>query len=93
MSEEKIILSEQDPHHDYLIANCLQNHDIAIFDIREGKNKYLIRQAHNREINDLDFNPNKQYYFVTASEDGLVKFWDLRKNNLPVKVLDEFNNM
>ena len=30
---------------------------------------------------------------MTASEDGLVKFWDMKKFNLPVKTIDEFVNM
>ena len=30
---------------------------------------------------------------MSSSEDGCVKFWDMRKFNLPVKTLDSFVNM
>jgi WD40 repeat protein len=39
----------------------------------------VIEKAHELDITDLDFNPNKQYYFLSAGEDCTVRFWDLRK--------------
>ena len=44
-----------------------------------------VTQAHRFTVRDLDYNPNKPFCLVTCAEDRLIKFWDLRKPNAPVK--------
>jgi EARP and GARP complex-interacting protein 1 len=36
-------------------------------------------QAHRLGVTDLDFNPNKPYVLATSAQDGMIKFWDLRR--------------
>jgi EARP and GARP complex-interacting protein 1 len=36
-------------------------------------------QQRSGGVTDLDYNPNKPYVLATAGQDGLVKFWDLRR--------------
>lgn len=43
--------------------------------------------AHKYGARDVDYNPNKPFYVVTSGEDRLVKFWDIRKPDRPMKVL------
>lgn len=40
--------------------------------------------AHRNPVMDLDYNPNKPYVLTTAGQDGLLKFWDLRKAHHPL---------
>jgi len=54
------------------------------------RSKFKIPKAHDLQILDLDFNPCKQYTFVTCSEDCLLKFWDLRKTAMPLKIIEDF---
>ncbi len=46
-----------------------------------------IKNAHLRNILDLDVNPNKPYQIATGGKDCLVKFWDVRKTSAPIIVL------
>jgi EARP and GARP complex-interacting protein 1 len=39
--------------------------------------------AHRYGVTSLDFNPNKPNTIVTAGQDGLLKFWDLRNAKRP----------
>jgi len=48
------------------------------YDLRSMALTFNIDNAHSQMIRDLDFNPNKQYYFATCSDDCKVKFWDTR---------------
>ena len=40
----------------------------------------------------MDYNPNKPYNLVTAGQDCTVKFWDVRKERTPLKVLRDFTH-
>ena len=43
--------------------------------------------AHSYAARAVDYNPNKPFHIVTGGEDRLVKFWDFRKPDTPLKVL------
>ena len=42
----------------------------------------------NSPIQSIDYNPNKQYYLMSCHNEA-IKFWDIRKQNLPVKVYND----
>ncbi|CAN0521111.1 unnamed protein product, partial [Ectocarpus sp. 8 AP-2014] len=44
-----------------------------------------VAEAHRFAVRDLDYNPNKPFCLATCGEDRLIKFWDLRRPNAPVK--------
>ena len=84
---------------------AISNTDISLYDIREKKSRFKIENSHILGVLDVDFNPNKQYCLLSSGEDCLfiflyivynhffrVKFWELRKPNLPMKTLDDFQN-
>jgi WD40 repeat protein len=45
------------------------------------------RAAHNGNIRDLDYNPNKPYTLLTCGDDRKLKIWDLRKPEKPLVTL------
>lgn len=75
-----------DPHHASLCVATAGNH-IASFDTRSSKVSHFIENAHSQRIEDVDYNPNKLHHIVTAGHDRRIRFWDLRKPNLPLKIL------
>jgi WD40 repeat protein len=54
--------------------------NLLIYDIRQpnGNPTYQINFAHEGNIRDIDCNPNKPYRWMTAGDDGYIRFWDLR---------------
>lgn len=40
--------------------------------------------AHRYGVTSLDYNPNKPYVLGTAGQDGMIKFWDLRRAKYPL---------
>lgn len=74
-------------HHNYSqIATC---NDTAIrgWDLKSNKQTFLIENAHQQLVRDIDFNPNKQYYLASCGDDCRTKFWDIRKPNECLKTL------
>ena len=65
---------------------------MSSYDLRSGKEAYRIAPAHSSRILDMDYNPNKPYNLVTAGQDCTVKFWDVRKERTPLKVLRDFTH-
>jgi WD40 repeat protein len=57
-------------------------------DLRTMKGAWEVPKAHNFQVRDLDFNPNKQYYFATCGDDCAVRFWDFRNPSAALKVLE-----
>lgn len=43
-------------------------------------------------VANIDFNPNKQFYLMTTHHD-YMKFWDIRKSNIPVKIVEEHHSL
>ncbi|XP_070188764.1 GATOR2 complex protein WDR59-like isoform X3 [Littorina saxatilis] len=50
--------------------------DIRIWDPRKGNSPQQYIAAHLSKIHGLDWSPDNQNQFVTASQDGYVKLWD-----------------
>eukprot|EP00828_Plagiopyla_frontata_P017089 TRINITY_DN2225_c0_g1_i1.p1 TRINITY_DN2225_c0_g1~~TRINITY_DN2225_c0_g1_i1.p1 ORF type:complete len:284 (-),score=53.77 TRINITY_DN2225_c0_g1_i1:95-946(-) len=87
----KISQTDIEPHHSHLIASTSKN-NLIFYDVRDKKQNFSIKNAHSLNILDMDFSPNKQYYMITGGEDLMIKFWDIRKTSLPVKVLSDLEN-
>lgn len=52
-----------------------------------GRATTSVAEAHRFAVRDLDYNPNKPFCLATCGEDRLIKFWDLRRPNAPVKII------
>ena len=79
------IAGSWDPHNIHLIG-AAYGQSVGIWDVRVRNNNnnnaapvQSISNAHRHGICDLDYNPNRPYILCTGGEDGLIKFWDLRK--------------
>ena len=58
------------------------------------RQKYGFKLATNnhQDIQKIEYNPNKQFYLMSTHPDCL-KFWDIRKGNLPVKCIDDHHGL
>jgi len=69
------------------------NHtNIKGWDFRNAKETFSIDNAHQEHIRDIDFNPNKPYYLLSAGDDCKLKFWDTRQTKEPVKTFVGHNH-
>lgn len=46
-----------------------------------------VPEAHKHCVRDVHYNPNKPRFVATCGDDGMAKFWDLRRASEPVKIL------
>ena len=62
------------------LALALSDSNVALFDPETAKHGATIKNAHEKSIVGLKFNPNDDEVFFTASADESVKMWDLRES-------------
>jgi len=62
--------------NEYLFASA-HDGDVRIWDIRKGNIPLAYIAAHLSKIHGLDWSPEKENCFVTASNDNTVKFWNI----------------
>ena len=60
--------------------------------IVQFRDKYIIENKGKQEILNIDFNPNKQYYLMCSTHSTL-RFYDIRKGNLPVKCYEDHHSL
>jgi len=73
---------------DSYLASVGDDKSIRIWDLRNAsssssssnglKSMHKIANAHQGEVNGVDFSPFSEYLFVTSSSDKLCKLWDMR---------------
>eukprot|EP01040_Poterioochromonas_malhamensis_P005355 gene5355-5742_t len=65
-----------------------ENGTVRVCDVLSGDCVHTFR-CHQMATTMLDWNPIRDYEFVTASKDGTVKTWDIRRvGNIPILSLD-----
>eukprot|EP01117_Protostelium_nocturnum_P015024 TRINITY_DN5783_c0_g1_i1.p1 TRINITY_DN5783_c0_g1~~TRINITY_DN5783_c0_g1_i1.p1 ORF type:complete len:365 (+),score=76.13 TRINITY_DN5783_c0_g1_i1:302-1396(+) len=82
----KISSAAWNPHHSDQIATSSDSF-IRGWDLRSSKETFQIGYSHLPFVRDIDFNPNRDYYLVSGGDDNKIKFWDTRKVNRPVKII------
>ncbi|CAN0484935.1 unnamed protein product, partial [Ectocarpus sp. 12 AP-2014] len=75
-----------DPHRPVEVATAASC-SVTCWDLRTMKATTSVAEAHRFAVRDLDYNPNKPFCLATCGEDRLIKFWDLRRPNAPVKTI------
>ncbi|CAM9344998.1 unnamed protein product, partial [Hapterophycus canaliculatus] len=75
-----------DPHRPVEVATAASC-SVVCWDLRTMKPATSVAEAHRFAVRDVDYNPNKPFCLATCGEDRLIKFWDLRKPNAPVKTI------
>jgi WD40 repeat protein len=71
-----------DPHSVDTLAISVGT-DVSLLDWRDP-NAVETLCCHRYGITALDYNPNKPHTLVTAGQEGLLKFWDLRSHKQPL---------
>eukprot|EP00928_Gymnodinium_smaydae_P008310 TRINITY_DN1302_c0_g2_i1.p1 TRINITY_DN1302_c0_g2~~TRINITY_DN1302_c0_g2_i1.p1 ORF type:complete len:501 (+),score=129.31 TRINITY_DN1302_c0_g2_i1:85-1587(+) len=64
-------------HPDGLLAAGCMEKNVAVYDVK-AQNVVATLQGHEGDVKDITFSENG-YYLASASTDGTVKLWDLRK--------------
>ncbi|XP_062506663.1 EARP and GARP complex-interacting protein 1-like [Corticium candelabrum] len=62
------------------------------WDLRNMEVCWSIENAHQEQVRDVDFNPNKQYYLLTCGDDCSIKFWDIRNTTEPLQTRREHSH-
>ncbi|EUD69068.1 hypothetical protein C922_00760 [Plasmodium inui San Antonio 1] len=66
-----------DPHHENILT-VISDTSVYGYDIKNDVEIFSTFANHKSDLSSLDFNPNIPNVIVTSSNDGYVKFWDLR---------------
>ncbi|XP_002154835.2 EARP-interacting protein homolog [Hydra vulgaris] len=74
------------PHHSGSQIAAAIDTTVKGYDLRSMSVAFTIEDAHSQTVRDMDFNPNKQYYLVSCSDDCKVKFWDTRNTHSPLMI-------
>ncbi|KAI9206921.1 WD40-repeat-containing domain protein [Polychytrium aggregatum] len=84
---DEILAASWDPHNTNSI--CLgAGGTVHGWDIKANTQAFKIENAHDASIRDIAFNPNKAHSLATCGDDCFIRFWDLRKADVPVKQLN-----
>ncbi|XP_074640938.1 EARP and GARP complex-interacting protein 1-like [Tubulanus polymorphus] len=90
--QPKFTTGQWNPHHNCNQVATANDTVIRGWDLRTMSQEWVIENAHEQLVRDLDFNPNKQYYLATCGDDCKVKFWDIRKTLEPVTILADHSH-
>ncbi|KAK6105855.1 WD domain G-beta repeat family protein [Brugia pahangi] len=58
-------------------------------DVRTMQKTFSIRNVNSPRVRNLDFNPNVEHTVATCGDDFRVALWDIRKLDMPLKVLQD----
>jgi len=67
-----------DPHHPQQVSTVDDAH-LKMWDLRSSRLASKKDNAHLFAARDVDYNPNVPYQVLTAGEDAVIRFWDLRQ--------------
>eukprot|EP00741_Cyanophora_paradoxa_P006687 tig00001030_g6468.t1 len=83
---QKLWCGTWDPHHTDQIATACDT-AVRTWDLRSMKAAAAVEQAHSVCVRSVDYNPNRPWILCSAGDDGLIKFFDLRKPAAPLNSL------
>ncbi|ANQ11193.1 Uncharacterized protein PCOAH_00054820 [Plasmodium coatneyi] len=66
-----------DPHHENVLT-VISDTNVYGYDVKNDVEIFSTFANHKADLSSVDFNPNIPNVIVTSSNDGYVKFWDLR---------------
>lgn len=60
------------------IATAAANGKVILYDLNRAGAELARLHEHTRQVHKLAFNPHQGYLLLSASQDGMVRLWDLR---------------
>jgi WD40 repeat protein len=73
-----------DPHADDVFA-AATGADLHVWDTRAMQKAQTIHAARASQVRDVDYNPRRAHHLITAGDDGVVRHWDARAHEAPVR--------
>lgn len=90
--QTEVYMGKWNPHLDGNQFSLISGQSVEGIDIRNMQSSWKFKSAHKFQVRDVDFNPNKQYYFATCGDDCATRFWDIRKPNDCLKEVYEHSH-
>ncbi|KAJ1509888.1 hypothetical protein HMI56_006589 [Coelomomyces lativittatus] len=77
-------------HHDSIFASVSDDRRLFIWDNRSFSSEKPMHavDAHDAEVNCVDFNPSTEFLLATGSNDKSVRLWDLRNLKMTLHALE-----
>ena len=75
--------AKQSPHHKNTVAVVLSNHQLQVWDCRLGQVSLVL--FHGCDVTTLEWHLGDENLIMTGAADGLLRLWDLRKPQTPLK--------
>uniref|UniRef100_A0A915Q187 EIPR1-like beta-propeller domain-containing protein n=1 Tax=Setaria digitata TaxID=48799 RepID=A0A915Q187_9BILA len=87
-----ISASVWNPHSNGKTLAIAYDTSVKGIDVCSLQETFCIRYANSPRVRNLDFNPNVQHIVATCGDDFRVALWDIRKVNVPVKILQDHSH-
>lgn len=91
-SKAPISVLTWNPHSNGSIVAVAFGDSVKGIDVRSLEDGFYISGANSPRVRNLDFNPNVQYVVASCGDDCRVVLWDIRKANVPLKVLQDHSH-
>jgi WD40 repeat protein len=91
-NNSQVYMGKWNPHLDGNQFTLISGQSVKGIDIRSMQRVWEFKSVHKFQVRDIDFNPNKQYYFATCGDDCATRFWDIRKPNECLKEVCEHSH-
>ncbi|KAK4964041.1 SEA (Seh1-associated) complex subunit [Elasticomyces elasticus] len=73
------------------IATAASSGRIVLYDLNRPDVEVARLHEHNRQVHRITFNPFAEFLFLSGSQDGTVRLWDLRQFNRDQKICPSRN--
>ncbi|MCP9264347.1 Protein TSSC1 [Dirofilaria immitis] len=87
-----ISTSVWNPHSNGSTLAVAYNTSVKGVDVRSLQEAFYIKHVNSPRVRNLDFNPNVQHILATCGDDFRVALWDVRKLDMPLKVLQDHSH-
>ncbi|VDK87258.1 unnamed protein product [Onchocerca ochengi] len=91
-SKAPISASVWNPHSNGNTLAIAYDTTVKGIDVLSLQEAFCIKNVNSPRVRNLDFNPNVQHVVATCGDDFRVVLWDIRKVDMPLKVLQDHSH-